>query len=116
VWSVLSTPRKLFLVRGGSIGAQLLNSLGLGAALLAYGASLPFGQLILVVTGAGFISSLVPVPGGIGVAEASLIAGLTALGVPPDGVRAVVTYRLFRRTFRRSPAATPKQLIAHGDL
>ena len=82
-WS--RTPRKLFLVMGGSIGAQLLNSLGLGAALLAYGASLPFGELILVVTGAGFISSLVPVPGGIGVAEASLIAGLTAFGVPPGG-------------------------------
>ncbi len=29
VWSVLTTPRKLFLVLGGSLGAQLLNSLAL---------------------------------------------------------------------------------------
>ena len=118
VWSVLSTPRKLFLVMGGSIGAQLLNSLGLGAALLAYDASLPFGQLILVVTGAGFISSLVPVPGGIGVAEASLIAGLTAFGVPPVAASAaVVTYRLFTTYLPPIPGSyATKWLIAHGDL
>jgi uncharacterized membrane protein YbhN (UPF0104 family)/tRNA A-37 threonylcarbamoyl transferase component Bud32 len=118
VWSVLSTPRKLFLVMGGSIGAQLLNSLGLGAALLAYGSSLPFAELILVVTGAGFISSLVPVPGGIGVAEASLIAGLTAFGVPPEAASAaVVTYRLFTTYLPPIPGSyATKWLIAHGDL
>ena len=44
LWSVLTTPRKLFFVMGGSIGAELLNSLGLGAALLAYGASLPIAR------------------------------------------------------------------------
>jgi uncharacterized membrane protein YbhN (UPF0104 family)/tRNA A-37 threonylcarbamoyl transferase component Bud32 len=118
VWSVLTTPRKLFLVMGGSIGAQLLNSLGLGAALLAYGSSLPVGELILVVTGAGFISSLVPVPGGIGVAEASLIAGLTAFGVPPEAASAaVVTYRLFTTYLPPIPGSyATKWLVANGDL
>jgi uncharacterized protein (TIRG00374 family) len=118
VWSVVTTPRKLFLVMGGSIGAQLLNSLGLGAALLAYGASLPFAELILVVTGAGFISSLVPVPGGIGVAEASLIAGLTAFGVPPEAASAaVITYRLFTTYLPPIPGSyATKWLIANGDL
>jgi uncharacterized membrane protein YbhN (UPF0104 family) len=118
IWSVLSTPRKLFLVMGGSIGAQVLNSLGLGAALLAYGSSLPVGELILVVTGAGFISSLVPVPGGIGVAEASLIAGLTAFGVAPDAASAaVVTYRLFTTYLPPIPGSyATKWLVANGDL
>ena len=88
------------------------------AGLLAYGASLPVGQLILVVTGAGFISSLVPVPGGIGVAEASLIAGLTAFGVPPDAASAaVVTYRLFTTYLPPIPGSyATKWLVANGDL
>ncbi len=85
---------------------------------LAYGASLPVSELILVVTGAGFISSLVPVPGGIGVAEASLIAGLTAFGVPPDAASgAVVTYRLFTTYLPPIPGSyATKWLVANGDL
>jgi uncharacterized protein (TIRG00374 family) len=116
--SVLTTPRKLFLVLGGSFGAQFLNSLGLGAALLAYGSGISLGELLLVVTGAGFISSLVPVPGGIGVAEAALISGLTAFGVPPEQASAaVVTYRLFTTYLPPIPGSwATKWLIAHGDL
>jgi uncharacterized membrane protein YbhN (UPF0104 family)/tRNA A-37 threonylcarbamoyl transferase component Bud32 len=118
LWSVFTTPRKLFLVLGGSFGAQLINSLGLGAALAAYGGHLPLGQLILVVTGAGFIASVVPVPGGIGVAEASLIAGLTAFGVDSTiATAAVVTYRLFTTYLPPIPGSyATKWLIAHGDL
>jgi uncharacterized membrane protein YbhN (UPF0104 family)/tRNA A-37 threonylcarbamoyl transferase component Bud32 len=118
LWSVFTTPRKLFLVLGGSFGAQIINSLGLGAALAAYGGHLPLGELILVVTGAGFIASVVPVPGGIGVAEASLIAGLTAFGVDPTiASAAVVTYRLFTTYLPPIPGSyATKWLIAHGDL
>jgi uncharacterized membrane protein YbhN (UPF0104 family)/tRNA A-37 threonylcarbamoyl transferase component Bud32 len=118
LWHVLTTPRQLVLVLGGSFGAQLLNSLALGAALAAYGAHLSFGQLVLTVTGAGFVSSLVPVPGGIGVAEASLIALLTAFGVSPEPASAaVVTYRLFTTYLPPIPGSyATKWLAAHGDL
>jgi uncharacterized protein (TIRG00374 family) len=116
--SVVTTPRKLFLVLGGSFGAQIINSLGLGAALLAYGKGLPLGELLLVVTGAGFVSSVVPVPGGIGVAEAALIGGLTTFGVPPEQASAaVVTYRLFTTYLPPIPGSwATKWLVAHGDL
>ena len=118
LWHVITTPRQLVLVLGGCFGAQILYSLGLGAALAAYGGSLPFGQLVLVTTGAGFLASLVPVPGGIGVAEASLIAGLTAFGVSPEvASAAVVTYRLFTTYLPPIPGSyATKWLVANGDL
>jgi uncharacterized membrane protein YbhN (UPF0104 family) len=118
LWSVFTTPRKLFLVLGGSLGAPILNTLGLGAALAAYGGHLALGELLLVVTGAGFISSVVPVPGGIGVAEASLIAGLTTFGVNPSiASAAVITYRLFTTYLPPIPGSyATKWLVAHGDL
>jgi uncharacterized membrane protein YbhN (UPF0104 family)/tRNA A-37 threonylcarbamoyl transferase component Bud32 len=118
LWSVFTTPRKLFLVLAGSLGAPILNTLGLAAALAAYGGHLGLGELLLVVTGAGFISSVVPVPGGIGVAEASLIAGLTAFGVDASiASAAVITYRLFTTYLPPIPGSyATKWLIAHGDL
>jgi uncharacterized protein (TIRG00374 family) len=118
LWHVVTTPRQLVLVLGGSFGAPLLNALGLGAALLAYGTHLSYGQLVLTVTGAGFVSSLVPVPGGIGVAEASLIALLTAFGVSPEAASAaVVTYRLFTTYLPPIPGSyATKWLVARGDL
>ena len=118
LWHVISTPRQLVLVLGGCFGAQFLYSLGLGAALAAYGGSLPFAQLLFVTTGAGFLASIVPVPGGIGVAEASLIAGLTAFGVSPEvASAAVVTYRLFTTYLPPIPGSyATKWLVANGDL
>jgi uncharacterized membrane protein YbhN (UPF0104 family) len=118
LWGVLTTPRQLVLVLGGSFGAQILNSLALGAALAAYGGHLSFGQLVLTVTGAGFVSSLVPVPGGIGVAEASLIALLTAFGIGAETASAaVVTYRLFTTYLPPIPGSyATKWLVANGDL
>jgi uncharacterized membrane protein YbhN (UPF0104 family) len=47
-----------------------------------------------VNTSAGFLASLVPVPGGI--TEAALVAGLTAFGIPAEIATAtVLTQRLF---------------------
>ena len=45
---------------------------------------------------AALIGSAVPVPGGAGVVEAGLIAGLTAVGVPEEqSVMAVLIQRFF---------------------
>ena len=52
--------------------------------------------LITVNTFAGLIGGAVPIPGGLGVVEAGLIAGLTAAGIPQDqAVAAVLIQRFF---------------------
>jgi uncharacterized membrane protein YbhN (UPF0104 family) len=118
IWGILTTPRQLFMVLGGSIGAQLLYSLCLLCCLHAYGGSLSFGEIVFVNTSASFLASLVPAPGGIGVAEAALIAGLTAFGIPSEVATAtVVTHRLF--TTYLPPiwgSYATKWLIAEGYL
>src|SRR5262249_57767653 len=93
--TVLKSPRKFFSIIGGNLGSQLLYAIVLGLNLRAYGDSLPLPALLLVNTGASFMASVVPVPGGMGVAEASLVAGLTAFGVPSEtAVAAALTHRL----------------------
>lgn len=79
---------------GGSLATQVLYALALGAACHAYGLDLDLGQLLLVNTAATVFAAIVPVPGGIGVAEAGITAGLVAVGVPESAAFAVaLTHR-----------------------
>jgi uncharacterized membrane protein YbhN (UPF0104 family) len=92
---VLSRPRKAGLLFGGQLATQLLFALVLDAALHAYGYALPVLQLVVVNSFASVIGGLAPVPGGMGAAEAGLIAGLTAAGIPESvAVAATFTHRL----------------------
>ena len=84
LWGILTTPRQLILVLGGSFAAQLLYCVCLACCVRAYGGSLPFLEIVFVNASAAFLANLTPVPGGMGIQEAALIAGLGAFGVPPD--------------------------------
>ncbi|MGH7358512.1 MAG: lysylphosphatidylglycerol synthase transmembrane domain-containing protein, partial [Candidatus Rokuibacteriota bacterium] len=95
LWSVARIRRKRLELFGGTIGAELLYALALGATCLAYGVDLNLAELIFINTAASVLSSLVPVPGGIGAAEASLSAGLIAVGVDESTALAIaITQRL----------------------
>jgi uncharacterized membrane protein YbhN (UPF0104 family)/tRNA A-37 threonylcarbamoyl transferase component Bud32 len=95
LWSVARIRRKRLELFGGTIGAELLYALALGATCLAYGVDLNLAELIFINTAASVLSSLLPVPGGIGAAEASLSAGLIAVGVDESTALAIaVTQRL----------------------
>jgi uncharacterized membrane protein YbhN (UPF0104 family) len=96
VRGVISTPRKAVELFGGNLTSQLLFAIALGAALHAYGESLPLMQLVVINSFASFVGGAAPVPGGMGVVEAGLIAGFTAAGVPQaDAVAATFTARMF---------------------
>jgi uncharacterized membrane protein YbhN (UPF0104 family)/tRNA A-37 threonylcarbamoyl transferase component Bud32 len=79
--SVARDRQKRLELFGGQLGVEVLYALTLGAACLAYGVHLTFAELVLVNTAASAFSSLIPSPGGVGTAEASLTAGLVAVGV-----------------------------------
>ena len=80
---------------GGQLGVEILYALTLGAACLAYGVHLSFAQLLLANTAASAFSSLIPSPGGVGTAEASLTAALAAMGVDNATAFAIAfTHRL----------------------
>jgi glycosyltransferase 2 family protein len=96
LWSVIRIRRKRLELFGGNVGSELLYAISLGATCFAYGVDLNLAQLVFVNTAASVLSSLVPVPGGIGAAEASLAAGLIAMGVDESAALAIaVTQRLW---------------------
>ncbi|MBM3660241.1 MAG: flippase-like domain-containing protein [Actinobacteria bacterium] len=95
LWTVFTSPRKIVYIFGGSILTQLMYSLILWACLRAYGGDLALVDIIFINTFVSLFGGLIPVPGGIGVFEAGLTAGLTAFGVDPAiAVAAVLTDRM----------------------
>jgi uncharacterized membrane protein YbhN (UPF0104 family)/tRNA A-37 threonylcarbamoyl transferase component Bud32 len=95
LWAVARDRRKRLELFGGQLGVEVLYALTLGAACLAFGVHLSFAQLVLVNTAASAFSSLIPSPGGVGTAEASLTAGLVAMGVVDSTAFAIAfTHRL----------------------
>ncbi|MBF6555970.1 MAG: flippase-like domain-containing protein [Acidimicrobiales bacterium] len=100
VWSHLRLlaghPRNLVEIFGGSVAAQVLVALALGASLHAFGDHLDLATLIVVLTLGSMLGGISPVPGGMGVVEAGMIIGLTAAGInESDAVAAVFVQRLF---------------------
>ena len=71
LWDVARIRRKRLELFGGNIPSELLYAVSLGATCLAYGVNLNLAQLVFVNTSASVLSSLIPVPGGIGAAEAA---------------------------------------------
>ncbi|MBL8777261.1 MAG: flippase-like domain-containing protein [Acidimicrobiales bacterium] len=93
---ILATPLKAVQLFGGQIVSQVVFAMVLGAALHAYGESLPLMQLIVINSFASFIGGAMPVPGGMGVVETGLIAGFTAAGIPQaEATAATFTARMF---------------------
>jgi uncharacterized membrane protein YbhN (UPF0104 family)/tRNA A-37 threonylcarbamoyl transferase component Bud32 len=95
LWTVFTSPRKIVFIFGGSILTQLMYALILWSCVRAYGGDLALADIILVNTFVSLFGGLIPVPGGIGVFEAGLTAGLTAFGVDPAiATAAVLTDRM----------------------
>ena len=102
---IAAEPRKIFYILGGSVLAQVLVAMALGASLHAVGQRASIATLLVVITLASIIGGAIPVPGGLGVVEAGLIGGLTSAGVPQDqAVAAVFIQRLFTAYLPRSGA------------
>jgi uncharacterized membrane protein YbhN (UPF0104 family)/tRNA A-37 threonylcarbamoyl transferase component Bud32 len=95
LWAVARDRHKRLQLFGGSVGTEFLYALTLGACCHAYGIGLTFAQLLLVNTAASAFAGLIPTPGGVGAAEASLTAGLVAMGVDNSTAFAIAfTHRL----------------------
>jgi uncharacterized membrane protein YbhN (UPF0104 family)/tRNA A-37 threonylcarbamoyl transferase component Bud32 len=95
LWFVARTRRKRLQLFGGNVASEVLFALTLGAVCHAYGVDLDFAELLFVNTTASAFAGLMPVPGGIGAAEAAITAGLVALGVDESTAFAIAfTHRL----------------------
>jgi uncharacterized membrane protein YbhN (UPF0104 family) len=100
---VLRSPSKVAMIFAGKLGAQLLQAVILGLCLRAFGYHATMAELILVNSIADLFAGFMPVPGGMGVAEAAYTAGLVALGVP--NAAAISTAIAFRMATYYLPPA-----------
>lgn len=93
--TVLRRPSKLAEMLGGNLTAQVIEAVMLGLCLEAFGAHAHLSQLILVNTLVSLFAGLMPVPGGVGVAEAGYVACLQAVGIPSAvAISTALAYRL----------------------
>jgi len=92
---VLKTPTKVLQLFLGNLVAQVILAIVLSMCVRAFGAHVSLAEAILVNTLASLLSGVIPVPGGIGVMEGAIAAGLVAVGVSdPVAVSAALTFRM----------------------
>jgi uncharacterized membrane protein YbhN (UPF0104 family) len=104
VTGIIRSPRRTVTIAASAAATNLLFAICLGLCLRAYGIEVSLATLVVVNWAATTLGGISPVPGGLGVAEAGLVAGLTAAGVPSDlAVAAALTHRLL--TFWLPPVA-----------
>jgi uncharacterized membrane protein YbhN (UPF0104 family) len=92
---VLRMPNKVLALIGGNLGSEILFATTLAVVTRAFGYELPLSTFILINTVVSLFSSVIPVPGGIGVTEAGLTLGLTKAGIPDDTAFAIALSHRF---------------------
>jgi len=93
--NALRQSNKLVLLIGGNLATEILFASALGLIARGFGYHIPITALILINASTSLFSSLIPVPGGIGVVEFGLEVGLTSAGMAPSAAAAtVLIYRL----------------------
>ena len=92
---VVGSPSRLAIGVGGNI-LQTVGYVGaFGAALAAFGYSLPVTTLAITYLTSNAVGAAVPSPGGIGPVEAALTGGLTVAGIPAGiAFSAALVFRL----------------------
>ncbi len=95
VWDSIRDPERLMRILGGALMGRLLFAATLSASVSAFGGSISFTEAVFVNSAVGLFVGLMPVPGGIGVGEAALTAGLTLVGVPESAAfAAALSHRM----------------------
>jgi uncharacterized protein (TIRG00374 family) len=95
IGSVLTRPGRLLTGLAGTLLQSIVTVLVMGACIDAFGSSVPWVVVAVVVLAGTALGSAAPTPGGLGAVEAVLAAGLTA-AAGLDGAVAVSSVLLFR--------------------
>lgn len=93
--AVLRSPGRVVRLLAFNVLAELLFSTTIWIVLQAFGQDVAFADVVIINEAVALFSGLMPVPGGVGVTEAALTAGFTAVGVPEAiAFSAALCYRM----------------------
>jgi len=88
-------PSRLVQLFGSNLASQLLFGLSLWMTAFAFGWTLPYLSVLVIYVVMALLGGMLPIPGGVGVSEAILTAGLVAIGVDEAAAFAIaVTFRV----------------------
>jgi uncharacterized protein (TIRG00374 family) len=100
---LIEEPRRAVVLFSSNFASQLVLAATMWLSVIAVGGDIGLGAAMAVVVGAVLLGGLAPTPGGIGVQEAVLVAGLVGLGVSSsEATAAAIIYRIV--TFFLPPA------------
>jgi uncharacterized membrane protein YbhN (UPF0104 family) len=92
---VLKSPSKLVLLFGGNALTQVLFGVAIAATVQGFNEHESVATLVLINTFVSLFAGLLPIPGGIGVAEAGLVWGFTSVGISqPAALAIAIAYRV----------------------
>lgn len=102
----------------GGAGAVLFGHAAvLVLCLAAFGGRLAVAHVVLVYLAGSAIATASPTPGGLGVLEAALVAGLTGIGANPGiAVSGVLSFRLLTFWLPLVPGFAAFRILRHQDI
>ena len=93
--NVLKQPRMALGLLGSNLAARLILAFTLWLVLQAIDQPISFSWALVAVVATNLLAGLVPIPGGIGVAETFMTGILVVLGIPEAAAfAATITYRM----------------------
>jgi glycosyltransferase 2 family protein len=91
----LRSTRRVAMLLGGNLASEVLFASTLATFAAALGFHLGLGEALLINISVALLAGLMPIPGGIGVAEGGLTFGLISAGMPDEAAfGAAILYRL----------------------
>ena len=94
-WGVMKDPKRGLGLVGSNLASRLILAITLWLILQAIGTPLPLVTCLVVTVATNLLAGLVPIPGGIGVAEAVLTSFLILAGLGSDeAFAAAVVFRI----------------------
>lgn len=95
LWSILKDPKRAFGLFGSNFASRAILAATLWFILHAIGAPLSYVSALVATLATNLLAGLVPIPGGIGVAEAVLTSFLMVFGLPAEeAFAAAVIFRI----------------------
>jgi undecaprenyl-diphosphatase len=114
---VLRHPVRTAELLGGAVVFLVLSAFGLVATLAAFGVDFPVVPVMAVFIVGSTLGQIAPTPGGLGAVEAALVAGLTAVGIPPAAaVAAVLASRVLTFWLPVLPGIAAFRLLQHHGV
>lgn len=95
LWGIMRDPKRTFGILGSNLASRLILGVTLWFILQAIGTPLPLVTCLVVTVATNLLAGLVPVPGGIGIAEAVLTSFLVLAGLgSEEAFAAAVVFRV----------------------